>query len=303
MLSVLLSNPLLSTSIAIGAIIIPIFLAVRSAAQFVGGNQAYVRRFLTAALVGLILGVWGYEFDKVLEFKITGAIAAGLSLKLPMSTYGVVIGVFTFLVTLTSPIVRDTEKLNSNLLRAINTFLAGLSGAVVYCVATALAVVTFGWFGGVAPLALLIGLAILGFLATGIIALTASNLNLMFAHQRQNTNADPQANGVAADDVVTSGAATGLAEVPAGVGCVFSVASLISLVVSLPFFIILFRLYGLVGLLIYLGVSVGLTVGAFVISAIVEVTPKWVLIALAVLIAVAFQIISGYGHILALFSH
>src|SRR5579863_7912063 len=137
MITALLSNPLLSTGVAIGAIVIPIFLAARSAAEFVGANQAYVRRFLTAALIGLALGIWGYEFDKVLNFKITGVIAAGLSLQAPTSTYGVVVGLFTFLVTLTSPIVRKAEKLSSNALRAANTILAGLSGAVEYCIATA----------------------------------------------------------------------------------------------------------------------------------------------------------------------
>lgn len=59
----LLSNPIISTIIAIGAIVIPLFLAARSAAQFVGANHAYVRRALTAALFGVSLGILGYEFD------------------------------------------------------------------------------------------------------------------------------------------------------------------------------------------------------------------------------------------------
>lgn len=284
----LLSNPLISTAVTIGAIVIPIFLAARSAAQFVGANHAYIRRFLTATLFGISLGILGYEFDKLLEFHITEAISSGLSIELPQYTYGAVLGLSLFFIALTSPFVREKEKLDARLLLWINAALGGVNGLIQFAISSAFAVSAFGWFGGKVPLPLLIVMCILGvivgatatFSANVVMASWLSGITKDSSEETADTQADSDTGAI---------------------GCIYSISSLIAGVVYLPFFIILFKFLGLVGLLAYIGVSIGLSLALVALTALIEILPTWTLVVGAVIIVVAFQVIKGYGSILAIF--
>jgi hypothetical protein len=74
-------------------------------------------------------------------------------------------------------------------------------------------------------------------------------------------------------------------------GCIYSISTLILGIVSLPFFIILFKFLGLGGLLAYIGVSIGLYLVLVALSAVIEILPTWALVVAAVIIVVAFQVI------------
>ncbi len=281
-----LTNPLISTAIAVGAIVIPIFLAARSAAQFVGANHAYVRRFLTATLFGISLGILGYEFDKLLEFRVTGAISSGLSIVLPQYTYGAVIGLSLFFIALSSPFVREKEKLDVRLLLGINAVLGAINGMIQFAISSAFAVSAFGWFGGKVPLPLLIVMCLLGAIVGAAATFSANVTMASWLSKINKDDAEKTADGENASDTF---------------GCIYSISTLIAGIVYLPFFIILFKFLGLGGLLAYIGVSIGLSLVLVALSAVIEILPTWVLVVAAVIIVVAFQVIRGYGSILTIF--
>lgn len=217
-------------------------------------------------------------------------IAAGLSLSLPVYTYGVVTGLSIFFLGLSSPFVREGEKMDSTVLLAINAIVGGVNGTVQYCIASAFAVNTFGWFGGKVPLWLLIIMGVLGFILMAIFSVSG---NVMVASwfRPKDAVADTDADTDGAESKNSAGSA----------GCVYAILSWVNLVVYLAFFIVLFRFLGWGGLFAYIGVSTGLLVALVIISTIVELLPTLVLVIAAIVITVAFEVARGYPSILALF--